>query len=780
MPEQLPALLNHYYHDTLLSIAESNGLPVLDPAGRRLRKDVLINRLCERVYTAETARARLAQLTPVERTVLDRILLCGGEVQTYILRDELQREGIVQSRPTGGAAEYQPRVQPGNARVRFFEDVVAELTLRGLVLSDGHPQSWNPSARLALDPGLRLIVPEPVRNGLPQPAWPAVEWGSATLPAPPAETTVALAQRDLFIYWSHARTQGIPVTQLGLVQKRTLRALNEQLILPDPALATAANELESPRLQFLRLLLQGLQLLPHEGKRITAGQGGHMPQFWDKSVEERTNACLRVWVHLADWSELSSLGMSSFDLDLQRARALLLDHLRLLEPGIWISADRFLSRLFMAVSHLLFRSRDAHPNSAYFYGGYLAPHNGSQRLAEVEGTFVGGALSGPLHWMGIVDIAADGSRLLAFRLNSSGARTLGIKGPGSSTPAHPANSTQNTGRSTKPKSAGSPASGRAGEIQEARLIVQPNFQVFAWGAVSEGTLARVELFADRVKADRSAVEYTLSHAAVYRGQKAGLSVDQIIAFLEQTSGAALPQNVLRTLQEWGEQHERIVFHRAVGLCHTATPEMLNELWDEPPIRSCLQKRLTPTVALLKRGCAHPLRETLLQRGFLPAISMQTDRCAGRLQAAPDGELTPVHEGPDLLLESCLQSLAEEREGQFYITEGAVHRATASGLGIREYLEQLNELHRGALPAALQMRIKAWGRYYGKALLQQAVLLEVKDSATADELMEDAELAPLLSRFAADPRGRLLLVHAHDLERLQQLLEERGIEVTRKP
>lgn len=771
MPERLPTLLNHYYHDTLLRIAESNGLPILDPAGHRLRKEVLINMLCKRVYTPEAARAGLAQLTPLERTVLDRILLCGGEVQTYILRDELQREGIVQSRPADGVVEGQRRDQPGTAQAHFFEDVIAELTLRGLVLSEDHPQSWNSSAKLALDPGLRLIVPEPVRNGLPRPAWPAVEWGSATLPAPPAETTVALAQRDLFIYWSHARTQGIPVTQLGLVQKRTLRALNEQLILPDPALATAANELKSPRLHFLRLLLQGLQLLQHEGKWITAEQGGHIPQFWDKSVEERTNACLRVWVHLADWSELSSLGMSSFDLDLQRARALLLDHLRLLEPGIWISADRFLSRLFMAVSHLLFKSRDAHPSSAYFYEGHLAPQNGSQRLAEVEGTFVGGALSGPLHWMGIVDIAADGSRLLAFRLNSSGALALGIKGPGSATPAHLANSTQNVG---------APGSGGAGEIQEARLIVQPNFQVFAWGPVSEGTLARVELFADRVKADRSAVEYALSHAAVYRGQRAGLSVDQIIAFLEQTSGAALPQNVLRTLQEWGEQHERIVFHRAVGLCQTGTPEMLNELSDEPAIRSCLQKRLTPTVALLKRGCAHPLRETLLQHGFLPALSTQTDRCAGRLQAAPDGELAPVHEGPDLLLESCLQSLAEEREGQFYITEDAVHRATATGLGIREYLGQLNELHRGALPAALQMRIKAWGRYYGKASLQQAMLLEVKDSAMADELMEDAELAPLLSRFAADPRGRLLLVDADDLERLQHLLDERGIEVTRKP
>lgn len=748
MPQPLPALLDQYYHDTLLEIAASNGLPVLDAAGHRLRKDALIKMLCERVYNPQAARAALAQLTAVQRIVLDRILLHGGEVETRTLRAELEREGIITSDR-----------QPGDVRTDSFDDVIGGLTLRGLIVSEGRPQNWNLGAKLDINPGLNLIVPDPVRSGLPQPALPSVEWGSTSLPAPPAETTVALAQRDLFIYWSYARSQRIPVTQLGLVQKRALRAINEQLLFPDPALSTASNEQEAPRLHFLRLLLQGLGLLQRQDKWITADQGGAIPDFWDRTVEERTHACLRVWMHLTNWSELSSLGMSSFDLDLQRARAILLEQLRLLEPNVWLSADRFLSRLSMTVPHLLFRGRDAHLAWARFYGGYLPGQNGSQRLAEMEGAFLGGALSGPLHWMGIVDIAADGNRLLAFRVNTGGALALG-KSPAA----------------RAPEVTGAPAIPKDGGSCEAKLIVQPNFQIFALGPVSESTLARIELFADRVKADRTAFEYSLSRAAIYRGQKAGLSVDQIIAFLEQATGNALPQNVLRTLQEWGEQHERIVFHRDVELCETRTPETLDELWNDPQIRSYMQRRLTPTVALLKRACVPALRETLLQRGFLPALSTSTDRCAGRLQATPDGELTLVHEGPDLLLESCLRSLADEQGGRFYITEGSVRRATEAGLGIREYLDQLSTLHRGPMPAALQMRIKAWGRYYGKASLRPAVLLEVKDSATADELMADAELAPLLSRFAADPRGRLLLVNAHDLEHLHRLLEERGIEV----
>ncbi len=379
MTGPLPALLDCYFHDTLLEIAASNGLATLDADGHRVRKDALIQVLCEQVYASAGARASVPHLSVLQRTVLDRILLHGGEVETGDLRDELEREGVVRRAANGKDMEHRPRRQAGESRADSFEDVLAELTLRGLVVSDGHPQTWNASAKLDLYPGLRLVVPESVRKGLPQPALPSVEWGSTTLPAVPAETSVALAQRDLFIYWSHVRAQPIPVTQLGLVQKRNLRALNEQLLFPDPALSVATNEQQAPRLHFLRLLLQGLQLLHRENKWIAAEPGDQVPLFWDRTVEQRANACLRVWMRLADWSELNSLGMSSFDLDLQRARGTLLEQLRLLEPGVWLSADRFLSRLSMMVSNLLFSARDGH-NA----GGNLCGRR-TERAAALDG-----------------------------------------------------------------------------------------------------------------------------------------------------------------------------------------------------------------------------------------------------------------------------------------------------------------------------------------------------------------------------------------------------------
>jgi hypothetical protein len=312
---------------------------------------------------------------------------------------------------------------------------------------------------------------------------------------------------------------------------------------------------------------------------------------------------------------------------------------------------------------------------------------------------------------------------------------------------------------------------------EAKLIVQPNFQIFALGPVPAAELAKLEMFADRVKADRSAFEYALSRETVYRAQTDGLPAGEIIAFLEGTCSVPVPQNVLRTLQEWGEQHERIIFHRAAPLCQTASPELLDQLWEDAAVQIHLKRRLTPTVALVKGRRVTALQEALLQREMLPALSPKASPCAGRVQATPEGELRPVHEGPDLLLESCLGRLAEERDGGFYVTEAAVTEALGSGMSVSEYLDRLTTLHHGPVPAALESRIKAWGSYYGKASLQEATLLEVKDAATADELLADAELTPFLSRLPADPRGRTLLVHTDDLDALRRLLLDRGVELT---
>lgn len=584
---------------------------------------------------------------------------------------------------------------------------------------------------------------------------PTIEWGPREFPTAPAETSIELAQRDLFIYWSYVRMQPVPLTQAGWVQKRALRAINEQLVMPDPGLASASNESDVPRLFFLRLLLEGLELLTAEPGELRASASlSEVPPFWEQSLEQRALACLKAWTRMKLWGELDSLGMSSFDLDMESARWQLLSELRPLEQNIWISAERFVNRLAISGVRILFRGLKEAVATAYSRDPRYAAQQ-RHWLEETESAFVGRAVSGPLHWMGLVDVVVESSRLLAFRINPSGAPVIAAA----------------TGAKAM-----APSPSALSSEHEARLIVQPNFQVLALGPVPLATLARLEVFADRLKADRSALEYSINRNTVYRGQRAGLSADGIIAFLEEATGQALPQNVRRTLEEWGAQHGRIVFHRHTAICHTANPELMEKLWSNPAVQAHLERQLTPTMAQVARGRVSALRQALLQSGLLPATSTPGDLCKRRILATEEGELRPVNEGADLLLTACLRALAEERDGRFFVTEAAVAQAISAGPSVAQYLERLAALHHGPLPSALQTRVKAWGRYYGQAILRDAVLLEVKDAEAADELLADPEIGPLLSRLPDAPRGRVLVAGVQDRERVQRMLRERGVEL----
>jgi len=587
---------------------------------------------------------------------------------------------------------------------------------------------------------------------------PSGESGQDGPPGPAATTSPALAQRDWFIYWSVVRAQALPLTQAGQLRKRALRLINKRLLWPDPSLEGAARESAAPRLHFIRLLLQELGLLIQDHSKVrTSHRRAQVPEFWRKSVADRARAALDAYVGMQGWTEWSSPDMSPFDLDLAQARRTLLEQLRVLEPMTWVPRERFLSHLATVVPRLLFDSRISHLLRASD-DSFAGIKGQGRSLTAIQAAFVDQALSGPLHWMGLLDTSSEKDRLLAFRINLSAAPVLHIK----------------------PDLEGTE---RAGSVEEEELdaeykvIVQPNFQVFALGPVPADILAKLEMFADRIKADRSAFEYLLSRQTVYRGQQDGIPVQEIVAFLEQTSSVPLPQNVLRTLREWGQRHERIVFHRSVSLLQAVTPDLLEQLWDDAALQMHFQRRLTPTVALIRGGRWAAVQEALLKRHMLPASLQNGDPCAGRVQAMQDGELRPVPPGPNLLLEACLRRLAVERDGGFYVTEAAVTEALAGGMTVVEYLDRLAALNGGPVPRGLESRIKAWGHYYGKASLREATLLEVKDAATAEELLADPELAAHLSHFAGDSNGRTLLLRTDDLEALRSLLQDRGIDLT---
>ncbi len=762
MSDTVAQALAGYRYDMLLHMANLASLGIMTSKGQKLGKEALIALLVEHLFTPARANAVLPEAGELARVILDRLALRQGSGSMTELRRELATDGIV----SAGEGSHIGVDLWLDASLDPFDAAVTWLTVHGLILILGSSLRTAGSARPGQRSDLVLTIPSTIYRALPIPRLSSAEWGGAPLPMTVSAGDIDDAQRDLFLYWSYARSHPIPLTQSGRVQKRALRALEHQTLVQQP-LSEAPEEEGAPRLHFQRHLLQELGLLGvSQGKLAPQGSRDRVFAFWDYAAHKRTCFCCQAWLRMVAWSELSAETGVGVDIDVSLGRRLLFKELASLPADTWFSADRFLRRLLTAVPPLLFPPRSAsrqetEPGEVHWYDQHPARKN--RWFAEVEATFVGRVISGPLHWLGLVDVAAEDTRVLAFRPNASLKAVWAQLG-------------QQDGRWPNVRDLDPFLGARVDSSTDGRIVVQPNFQVLALGRVPDAILARLEMFGKRIRADRSTIEYALSRESVYRALQDGVEIAEIVTFLEGASTAAVPQNVLRSLEEWSEHHQRIRFHRDVTLCMAASEQLMGNVWDAPETASHLARRLTPTVSMVHSGHQAPLVEQLVHLGFLPAIAslgVELKRC---VEIEPDGHVVLDGGAQNIVLESELSRLAERRDGQYYITRSAVAAAESRGMELADYLKSWQRLSRSGLPEKLAADIQTWTGTSKVASLRRALVLRLPDLAAAEALLADPELQPYLSRLLPDGPSPMLQVSNGNEAALAELLRKRGYRV----
>lgn len=764
--DEIDAILDGYHMSALLMMARPAKSIKLSKGNPK--KAELQAALRAGFFTRERVLASLACLDQQERAALDRLLLRGGSASTESLRRELVRAGLAaEASPRDGSSRVRNPAHgsgvtyargsyigdPHRPQSRVFEDLIARLTLRGLVFSrfdDG--QGAEPVPKLQFHPADRLYIPAAVLEHLPQPQPPP----EMPEPAVVRRGEPALLLRDLYLYWDYTRRNEVALTKAGLVTKRALRAINAQLLVPDPLLDDARSETETGRLALLGSLLKALDLVTVEAARLRpAGDDPlHIPEFWGWPESRQLAACLEAWPRLPALHELHN-DAAPYEPQHGPARCALLSALRDEPPGRWLEPEHLLDRVQSSDADFLFgeHSRIQRSRSSWYHSYSNSHYYGSPRsLLQVlnthEARFVESALAGALCDLGIVEVGYEGERLAAFRLTPAGHSALLGSEPGAAEPA-----------------------------EAGRVVLQPNFQLMAIGPVSLAVLARLDLFAERERAGRAAFQYQLSRESVYRAQQAGMEVPEIVGFLQEVGGVALPQNVRRSLEEWAAHHERIVFRSGVSLLQAATPELLRELMAGPETGPCLARSVTPEVAIVAPGRQGQLVTALVQQGLFPAVSNADAQSADHsVVVGADGTIRPIHAVPSLHLRGRLVRLAEpgaEGDGEWRLTPSSVHRAGGNRARVTRLLEELERLHRGALPEALVEQVKAWGGYYGDAAVEALTLVEFRDPAALDELRQRPELKALLTPFQAGKRA-LAVVPGEQLAEVREILAGLGV------
>jgi len=323
---------------------------------------------------------------------------------------------------------------------------------------------------------------------------------------------------------------------------------------PDPQ--TAAAWLQLPTLQQQRVLFEG----------------------WRGST---------TWNDLWRVPTLRCEDTGSWHNDPLAARRTALDQLAKLTPEAWHRVDDWIAAI-----------RETSPDFQRPGGDYdtwyirAAATNqylkGFESWDQVEGALLRFILTGPLYWLGLVDVAVEGT---VFCVTGVGYWVLGI--------------------------------GNAPALDEGRTFVveaDGQVQVSASRRYDRFQLARV---ADWV-ASGETYTYRITPSSLERAKAQHITPERIIEFLQRTSGAPAPESLAGALRRWGTRGTEAWAQQAVVL-RVARPELLDQLIESPRTRKYIRETVSSTAALVAARDWPELLSALLEMGILPEVKAEPGR-----------------------------------------------------------------------------------------------------------------------------------------------------------
>jgi hypothetical protein len=757
-------LLQGYDISSLQQMAKAQGIKAVSGG-----KVAIVPTLAALLFDGGRIKRMLGELSDAEQTLLDHVILAGGEAPTTLIQNQLEGEGITDkpTRTTHFGYSYYQREKGSyrNRNSRKFEDLVARLGALGLLftLDPAHSGGYIVSIT---EPGKRLIIPDPILEHLPE-----VELEVETVAEPATVQTADAGQllRDLYLLFSLADREKIALTNRGLIMKRSLTKIG-QVLGREKEVAAVKTEEQLAGFSLLRGLAEELGLLAGSVGELLLDPRGE--QFLALPSAERRQRLFDAYRTTARWSELhrvpdlsvrgKGLNLYHAPANVPPARQRILAELANLPAGEWIPIEHLLTRLRLRAYEFLF-SRTPSKNSYYavnyrYYGfghfnPYLANVNGLGVTLDIENErfgwnvaetgFIRVVVTEALYALGVVDLGGNGDATTAFRITDDGRRLL----------------------------AGEPL---AGNETAAHVIVQPNFQVFAFQPTGEDVLFMLDRIAERIRTGQ-AMEYELTQASMYRAQRGGLDTDEVIRFLESVSTHDLPQNVRRTLEEWGAQHERVTLRTRTPLIQTVDEATLDALYDDATVGPLLGRRLAPSVALVPADQLQTVYRMLMASSRLAALSEGPGFQVGpQLDVQPDGAITFRQPQPAIYTLHELQPFVDAENGQLQITPDSLRRGARSGYDADAVVATLERLTGGTLPGDPAALVRRWAKDWGSGTIYDATILQLETAQQLTDLLADPEIRPLLQPIPDAPT--IALVQAKSRKRLRELLEARGMTV----
>ncbi|NLX43489.1 MAG: hypothetical protein GXY79_08445 [Chloroflexi bacterium] len=354
------------------------------------------------------------------------------------------------------------------------------------------------------------------------------------------------------------------------------------------------------RLHLLWRVLCNQELVQHGGKQwhVTL----QTRRWLGQSDGEQWLACFLAWRNDRSWDELYDLEAIACDRRAcpnepwaarQRLCGMLLDLI-----GPWYDLDSFIAAV-----------RQHHPD-------YLRPDGdmdswvirdaasgefirGMGDWDRVEGALLKELISGPLHWLGIIDLAQDRDGRPILRDSEHGAELLAEMPPHTDTP---------------------PA---------AEPIATLDSHLFLSARTGQSRYQRyqVERLAVWQEQDAQQAHYRLTEDSIWQALNAGITHEQILSFLQRITGHGVPEIATRLLDAWGRRFGAVSLRRVV-LLEARDAATMRQIRQQLGSTHLLGTVLDATRCLVDEDNMEPLVAALKRRGMWPRITRPEQKTGG--------------------------------------------------------------------------------------------------------------------------------------------------------
>ncbi len=409
---------------------------------------------------------------------------------------------------------------------------------------------------------------------IPSDLLPLIPAGTAPQRADPLGRAATAAER------AHPLLAGEQIIQHTCTLLAAIRVQRESVPLPD--------HIEP----FLRSLLHAAGILTAKGNLNLEATRAHL----ESSPGEALHHLAHTWLTSADHNDLHLVphlqAEGEWENDPLAARQFIIELLNDLPAETWWSTSAFIADIHQA--HPDFQ-RPASDYDSWYLRDIRTDEflRGFEHWYDVEGALIRYWITGPLHWLGLIDVAVpdedtDPEEATAFRPSRWAPALL---------------------QGTAPE--GIPA-------ESASLHIRSNGKISAPVSTPRSARYQIARFCQWDDATPHEYRYHLSPDSLERARRQGLKIGHLLKLCQEHADP-VPPNIIKALQRWGD-HKTEIRIRDMVVLQVDSPSILKALQNSGAARF-LGIPLGPTAITVKRGAEENVLAALLELGYLGKLEV---------------------------------------------------------------------------------------------------------------------------------------------------------------